>query len=282
MSKQANTTYERLAAEAFNKQSVLFDEIYSPNAIIQYKRKRVRDLVERFVKPKSKILELNAGTGEDAVYFAQQGHHVHATDISDGMQAMLSKKVLSASLADKVSLELCSFTQLEKLKNKGPYDLIFSNFAGLNCTNELKKVLRSFSALLNPGGIVILVLLPKFCLWETLLFLKGNFKTAFRRFFSARGRKAHIEGQYFHCWYYNPSFIKRNMKNEFDLLAVEGLCTLVPPSYIENFAEKYPKTLSALKSKEGKWKGKWPWRSIGDYYIISFRKKPCQTSGDSD
>jgi len=273
MSKHADMIYEQQAAAAFNKQSSLFDEIYSANTIVQYKRKRVRDHIERFIDPRSKILELNAGTGEDAVYFAQHGHYVHAMDISEGMLEILSQKILSASLTDKVSCELCSFTQLNKLRNKGPYDLIFSNFAGLNCTNELGKVLASFSTLLNPGGIITLVLLPKFCLWESLLFVKGKFKTAFRRFFSSAGRKAHIEGKYFRCWYYNPSFIKRLLKKEFDAVSLEGLCTLVPPSYIENFAEKYPKTFDSLREKEEKWKAKWPWRSVGDYYIISFRKK---------
>jgi ubiquinone/menaquinone biosynthesis C-methylase UbiE len=273
MSKPADMVYEQQASAAFNKQSALFDDIYAGNTIIQYKRKRVREHVERFIQPASNILELNAGTGDDAVYFARLGHHVHATDLSRGMQEMLAQKVASASLSDKVCLELCSFTQLEKLNNKGPYDLIFSNFAGLNCTNELEKVLRSFSALLNAGGIVTLVLLPKFCLWETSLLLKGKFKTALRRFFSAGGRRAHVQGEYFHCWYYDPSFIKRHLKKEFDLLALEGLCTLVPPSYIENFAEKYPRTFNLLRGKEDKWKAKWPWRSVGDYYIISFRKK---------
>jgi len=273
MSKHADMIYEQQAAAAFNKQSSLFDEIYSANTIVQYKRKRVRDHIERFIDPRSKILELNAGTGEDAVYFAQHGHYVHAMDISEGMLEILSQKILSASLTDKVSCELCSFTQLNKLRNKGPFDLIFSNFAGLNCTNELGKVLASFSTLLNPGGIITLVLLPKFCLWESLLFVKGKFKTAFRRFFSSAGRKAHIEGKYFRCWYYNPSFIKRLLKKEFDAVSLEGLCTLVPPSYIENFAEKYPKTFDSLREKEEKWKAKWPWRSVGDYYIISFRKK---------
>src|SRR6476659_7626963 len=109
MNKPVDMVYEQQAAEAFNKQSALFDEIYSANAIIQYKRKRVREHVERFIKPQSKILELNAGTGEDAVYFAQHGHYVHATDISQGMQKILAQKILSASLADKVSSELCSF-----------------------------------------------------------------------------------------------------------------------------------------------------------------------------
>ena len=78
------------AAAAFNKQAVLFDELYSANTIIQYKRKRVRDHVDKFI-PHCKILELNAGTGEDAVYFAQHGHDVHATDISQPMQKVLAK-----------------------------------------------------------------------------------------------------------------------------------------------------------------------------------------------
>src|ERR1700733_12687757 len=108
---------ELKAAEAFNKQSPIFDEIYSPNIIIQYKRDRVRTHVEKFLAPQSNILELNAGTGEDAIYFAQQGHYVHATDISEGMQAELKKKRNNAGLENYISTEICSFTQLNNLKN---------------------------------------------------------------------------------------------------------------------------------------------------------------------
>jgi ubiquinone/menaquinone biosynthesis C-methylase UbiE len=273
MSKSADIIYEQQAAKAFNKQSAVFDNIYSNNSIIQYKRKRIRDHVEKFIKSPGKILELNAGTGEDAIYFAEQGHRIHATDISEGMQAVLEKKILSHTLEDKITFELCSFTQLENLINKGPYDLIFSNFAGLNCTDELDKVLQSFSPLLKPGGIVTLVILPKFCLWETLFIFKGKFKTAFRRFFGTRGRKAQIEGEYFKCWYYDPSFIKKQVSPAFAILNIEGLCTIVPPSYLEGFAEKYPKTFRFLRNREEKWKTKWPWRSIGDYYIMSLKKK---------
>src|SRR5205814_5232472 len=194
MSKPADIIYEQQAAKAFNKQSAVFDKIYSDNSIIRYKRKRVRAHVEKFILPQSKILELNAGTGEDAIYFGQNGHYVHATDISEGMQAILAQKILSNALEDKITSELCSFTKLENLINKGPYDLIFSNFAGLNCTGELDKVLQSFSPLLKPGGVDTLVILSKFCLWETLFVFKGKLKTAFRRFLSNKGRKAQIEG----------------------------------------------------------------------------------------
>jgi len=273
MSISSNKISEQKAAEAFTRQSSIFDEIYSANTIIQYKRDRVRTHVENFLKPNSNILELNAGTGEDAIYFAQKGHHVHATDISEGMQTELKKKRDIAGLHSSISTEICSFTELYNLKNKGPYDFIFSNFAGLNCTNELDKVLLSFNSLLKSGGSITLVVMPNFCLWETLLACKGNFKTAFRRFNSKNGVRAHVEGVYFTCWYYKPSYIENILKNDFELISVEGLCSIVPPSYIENFTKKYPRLFKWLCNKEEKYKKKFPWKSIGDYFIISLRKK---------
>jgi ubiquinone/menaquinone biosynthesis C-methylase UbiE len=264
---------EQHASEAFSAQAVIFDDIYAGDTIIKYKRERVRNHVINLLSPGSLILELNSGTGDDALFFAQQGHTVHATDVSAGMQAELKHKVKLSGLENRITAELCSYTQLEQLQNKGPYDHIFSNFAGLNCTNELEKVLVSFDVLLNPGGSVTLVILPKFCLWETLLLFKGKFRTAFRRLFSSNGASAHIQGVYFKCWYYNPSFIINRLKDKFNLAGIEGLCTMVPPSYMEGFAEKHPAVYAYLKNKEDKFKGSWPWKYIGDYYIISLKKK---------
>jgi len=273
MSNGVDTINEIDVAAAFNKQSEAFDSAYAQDLTIQYKRKRVRDHVEQLIKPNSLILELNAGTGEDSIFFAERGHRVHATDISPGMQAKLREKIKSNRLDGMVTQEICSFTNLQNLIRQGPYDFIFSNFAGLNCTRDLDKVLRSFKPLLKDDGIVTLVLLPKFCLWETLLVFRGKFKTAFRRFFSSHGRKAHIEGEHFLCWYYNPSFVKRILRQDFDVVKIEGLCAIVPPSYIENFAEKFPKLFKLLTTVEEKWKESWPWKVVGDYYIISLRKK---------
>ena len=264
---------EQFAETAFSRQSGVFDALYSDNTIINYKRKRVRDHILKHLKPGSNILELNSGTGEDALFFARQGFKVHATDISNGMQNELKQKALQNGMQQMIGTEMCSYTQLQQLKNKGPYDLIFSNFAGLNCTGELDKVLNSFLDLLNPGGMVTLVILPKFCLWETLLLFKGKFKTAFRRFFSGGGRAAHVEGVHFKCWYYNPSYIKTHLKAGFEVISTEGLCTIVPPSYIEGFAEKHPIVCKYLVYAEEKLKNTWPWRNIGDYYIISLKKK---------
>jgi ubiquinone/menaquinone biosynthesis C-methylase UbiE len=261
------------AAIAFSNQSSVFDKLFSTNTIVQYKRQRVRNHLLKYLCTGNFILELNSGTGEDAIWLAQQNFRVHATDISSGMQQILKQKAIKAHLEKQITNELCSFTQLQNLQQKGPYDMIFSNFAGLNCTNELDKVLSSFSSLLKPNGIVTLVLLPKFCLWEFLFLFKGKFRTALRRFSGKKGVNANVEGAHFKCWYYNPSYIISRLKNEFNVLNIEGLCTLVPPSYIENFPEKHPKKYAFLKAKETKLKDKWPWKGIGDYYIISFQKK---------
>lgn len=266
-------TCDEQAEPAFSRQSAIFDALYSGNTIINYKRERVRSHVLQHLPPGASILELNSGTGEDALFFAQKGYKVHATDVSAGMQDVLKQKIVFNNMGGSVTTELCSYTMLHQLKNRGPFDHIFSNFAGLNCTGELGKVLASLAALLKPGGTITLVILPKFCLWETLLLFKGKFSTAFRRFFSQKGVRAHIEGVYFKCWYYNPSFITHRLKNEFELLGIEGLCCLVPPSYIEGFAEKHPVAYKYLVNMEDKLKSTWPWNYVGDYYIISFKKK---------
>jgi ubiquinone/menaquinone biosynthesis C-methylase UbiE len=273
MDSQINHKNELKVAAAFNSQSAIFDKLYSDNTIIHYKRSRVREHLLEYLKPNSKILELNAGTGDDAIYLAQFGHFIHTTDISVGMQEKLVEKTALHNAGSSVTTELCSYTDLKKLKDEGPYDCIFSNFAGLNCTGDLDLVLSEFSRLLKTGGIAVLVMLPKFCLWESLLMVKGKFKTATRRFFSKNGRKANIDGISFTCWYYSPGYLKRQLRDKFNLVEIEGLCTIVPPSYIEKFPEKYPKLYSYLCRAEYKLKNTWPWKYIGDYFIVTLRKK---------
>ena len=257
------------AAEAFTKQSIVFDRLYCNDPMIHYKRERVRDHILA-LQPGSSLLELNCGSGDDALFFSAQGFHVHATDISEGMLKMLESK-LSTCESHRITTEKISFAELPQLRNKGPFDAVYSNFGGLNCTGELQNVLRDLHPLVKKGGTVTLVLISSFCLWEFLLLFKGKFRTAFRRFFSDKGRKAHIEGSYFTCWYYHPSFVRRHLAG-FEPVSLEGLCSVVPPSYLEGFADKYPKLFEWLALKEKQLKHRWPWKYCGDYFIASFRK----------
>jgi ubiquinone/menaquinone biosynthesis C-methylase UbiE len=273
MSTPQYPDHESEASRAFSRQAPFFDNLYGADPIVLYKRQRVRSHLMRYLSPGSYILELNAGTGEDAVFLAKQGHSVHATDVSEQMQKMLANKVKRYHLEDRVSYEQCSFTRLDQLKDKGPYDLVFSNFAGLNCTNQLPQVLDSLAGLLKPGGMITLVLLPGFCLWESLLLLKGKFRTATRRMVGTKGATAHIEGVLFKCWYYRPGPIINRLSGLFYLLSAEGLCTFVPPSYMAGFTTRWPRLYRRLVALESRLKSKWPWKFIGDYMILTFVSK---------
>ncbi|MFN3940669.1 MAG: class I SAM-dependent methyltransferase, partial [Chitinophagales bacterium] len=92
---------QKKTTQAFNTQAGKFDAIYDSDIIVEYKRHRVRSHLEKFISHGSKILELNAGTGNDAIYFAQQGHWVHATDIAENMQQILIQKVARAQLQNR-------------------------------------------------------------------------------------------------------------------------------------------------------------------------------------
>ena len=266
-------TNESLATAAFSSQAPIFDQLYARDKIVQYKRDRVRGHLKKFIRAGDHILELNSGTGQDAIWLAQQNCLVHATDYARGMLEVLNKLIVSERLENKITTEFRSFTDLKNLQQKGPYDVIFSNFAGLNCTSHLDEVLASFYPLLTSKGIMTLVLLPKFCLWEFLLLFKGKFKTATRRFCNGEGANARVENTHFKCWYYNPSYITTKLNANFRLLQIEGLCTIVPPSYLEHFGDKYPKLFDILQNREDRWKSRWPWKYIGDYYILTLQKK---------
>ncbi len=273
MGDSKHIAFDTEAERAFSTQAPVFDAIYSTDSGIRYKRQRVRSHVLPLLKPGARILELNSGTGEDALFFASLGFRVHATDISAGMQEQLQRKCNAHPHGRRVTCERCSFMELEKLADRGPYDHIFSNFAGLNCTGELDRVLDQLGGLLKPGGGITLVMLPRFCLWETMLVFRGRFRTAFRRWFSRNGRTANVEGVSFKCWYYPPSVVYRRLESLFEKRTLEGMCIAVPPSYIQGFEEKYPRCDRFLKKIEQVIRFSRAWRTIGDYYILSMTKK---------
>jgi ubiquinone/menaquinone biosynthesis C-methylase UbiE len=266
-------TYEQQAATAFSAQAPAFDLLYDTDATIIYKRKRVRDHIHQYLQPSSSMLELNAGTGTDACYFAALGHTIHATDISASMLHQLRHKAAAAALTNQISSEVCSFSQLSTLQHKGPFQYVYSNFAGLNCTNELPQVLESLDALVAPGGVVTLVILPRFCLWEWLLMFRGHFREAFRRWSGKKGAAATINGADFRCWYYSPDFIKKKMPGSFVHLHTEGLSVLTPPSFIQGFPLRHPGIWKLLVRIEETLARRWPFNRMGDYYMISFCKK---------
>ena len=261
---------EQNISAAFSAQSVVFDEVDENNPIIQWMRGRIREHVLMFWKTSDSILELNAGTGIDAIYFAQKGFRIHATDNALGMLDVLNQKIVQQSIGNNITTQQCSFLELEKIQQTG-FNHIFSNFGGLNCTDRLDEVLRSFDRLIKPGGTVTLVLMPKICPWELVLALKGNFKVAFRRL-KKKGAPTYLEGQYFTTYYYSPSAVRKMFDKDYSLISIKGLGIAVPPPYLESFPTKNPRIYKKLLSLENVVADIPLFRSWADHFIISVRK----------
>ncbi len=258
-------------SQGFGNQSVIFDELYDANQIVNYMRKLIREEVLSQLKAGDHILEINAGTGTDAMFFAQNGFQVTAVEISPGMVKKANEKCKSLGLQDRVKFINASFEELDKLSEKD-FDFAYSNFGGLNCTPNLIKVVESLLGKLKSGGRATMTILPPFTLWEKLHALKGNFEIANRR--KKQGPSlAHIEGEYFHCWYYNPKEIISAISSKIAASAITGLCIFVPPSFMDQFPKKHPFLYKWL-IKVDSLVAKWPvFNRIGDYFMLSVTKK---------
>lgn len=256
---------------AFSKQSPIFDETDRQNNLLLWMRDRVHKEVLAHIKKDAYLLELNCGTGIDALFFAQQGIRVKATDNAAGMLEQLHRKIADNGLEEMITAERCSFNNLEKLGNEPQFDYVFSNFGGLNCTDRLDKVLHDIDRLLKPGGSFTLVIMPRVCLWEMLLLFKGYFKTAFRRF-KKGGTRARVEGVYFTCYYYNPQYIIEALGKNYTVESLKGLAITVPPPYIEQFTEKHPRLFKKLERWENKLWNKAPFNRWGDHFMITMTK----------
>jgi ubiquinone/menaquinone biosynthesis C-methylase UbiE len=194
--KNSTLAQENLVNIAFNAQSQKFDQITTSNPMEVLFRDIVRKHVTQFVRKDQFMLELNCGTGLDAVYFAELGLQVHATDNSDGMLAQLAEKTKRFSFSDRVSYQKCSFNNLEMIESNQKFDHVFSNFGGLNCAENIKETIKQLDAHVNHKGSVHFVMIAPICLWEIAAVFKGRFVYAFRRF-SKRGVKSKVEGHYF-------------------------------------------------------------------------------------
>lgn len=259
-------------AQAFSRTAEKYDRFAEDHPNLTRMRARVYAHFKRFLVSEAHILELNSGTGTDAVYLAQQGHHVHATDIAPDMLGRIQDKVNRFGLSDRVSVQKCSFTDLGQV-GSGPFDAVFSNLGGLNCIPDLSQVAKSLSSLLKPGGVVTWVLMPPIYVSELALALSGNFKVAFRRL-APRGTLAHLEGLHFMIYYYTPDQVIDAFGPEYVPLSLEGLSVFAPPAESKNLAKRHPSLYRCLCWLDDHLARRAPFSRWGDFFIISLRYEP--------
>lgn len=234
-------------------------------------RRQVYAHTKKYLKPKSRILELNAGTGIDAVNFVRDGHTVHATDLASGMVEQINRKIVSLSLSPFLSCQQLSYVDLDQIRERG-FDFIFSNFGGLNCINDLRQVTRHFPNLLRDGGFITLVIMPVACPWEIAGLVRHG-KKALRRF-RAQGVLAHLEGNYFQTYYHSLSAIKAAFDARFTFISSEGLASVSAQPHNFDFASKHPLIDKVLTSLDARVRNHFPFNRWADHLIVTFQYTP--------
>jgi ubiquinone/menaquinone biosynthesis C-methylase UbiE len=245
-----------------------YEKLSEENDIDIARRNCIRNHVNHYLKPNHKILEINAGSGIDAVYFAQNGNPVLATDIASESEKYICSKIKALGLTN-LRFQNCSFTALQNIKPE-KFDHIFSNFGGLNCIDDLSSVFNQFDTLLNPNGFVTLVIMPPYYPWEMITLLKGN-KNAFRRF-NKNGVLANINGHSIKTFYHSPKRVKIALGNNFKHIKTRNIGTFYPSNHFASL-QKHKYSIAKLLKFDNWINGSFFMiKGVGDYFIITFQK----------
>jgi len=261
---------------AFDTVAHQYDTHFTYSACGLLQRQRVWQYLEGIL-PKGKswrILELNCGTGEDAIWLARKGHQVMATDAAQEMVACATAKAQTAKLAHAISFKQMTFGQLAQADFGPPFDLVFSNFGGLNCIGPkaLRQLSIDLAGLLAPHGRFVAVLMPDFCLWEVVYFsLKMNADQALRR---ARGKavEAQLGDRLLPIWYYRPALFASFFNGHFRKKSLQPIGISLPPSYLDPFFKKRLRWLSFLNRMEGHLTRYESLAGLADHFLLDLQR----------
>lgn len=254
--------------KAFTLQSRNYDILDHANPILDRWRTLVHRHVNEVIKPNSRILELNSGSGLDALRLVKEGHSVLATDIAPGMIEQIKNKIAASGCPERFRVQLCSFEELHQVKGGEKFDFIFSNMGGLNCCPDLTRVTHHIPGLLEKRAYVTWAIMPPFCPWEWLWFLKG--KNGFRRLRKG-GTPAHMEGEYFQTFYHSVGSIQKAFGKNFRLVKSEGLGALSPPPSAMDFVRKNPGLTHSLSRMDEAFRHYFPFNRCADHIILTFQ-----------
>jgi len=222
-----------------------YDQGFTFSKIGQAQRSAVWKELGRTFRSGDRVLEIGCGTGIDACFLAERGVQVAACDSSPAMVRVAARRIREMNAnANTIDLHLLTAENLAAVQHEAPFDGVFSNFAALNCVEDLNAVGQNLGRLLKPGGTALLCFLGPCCFWEVIWFLlKANPRKAFRRWHSASVTAKLAPGSSIQVHYYGIRSLARIFAPSLRLRSWRGIGLMVPPSYVESAAKQFPALL---------------------------------------
>lgn len=258
-------------AAPFDVVAANYDRVFTESLIGRAQRNRVWEYVAPLWHSGDRILELNCGTGEDALHLASRGVRVTACDASSEMIRVATRRKSAEAPEADVALHVIRNEEIGVLSTTRYFDGVLSNFSGLNCIADLDSFARDLAPLVRPDARIVLCFSSRFCAWEFLWYVaKGELAKAFRRWSGetvARLGEAHVEVRY-------PTVrqIARAFAPWFALEDVVGVGVAIPPSYAESWAQQHARLFGVLARLEPSVSRLPLLRVTGDHYLLRFRR----------
>ncbi len=174
-------------SERVNKIYELFDE---DSRLNRSKAARVEfittvRIIEDYLRPGDKILDIGAGAGEYSLYFAEKGYDIHAVELSDANIAAFRRKILpshSLELVQGNALDLSAYSDesFDIVLLFGPLYHLASPEDRLKAIEEAKRVCKRSGKLFFAFITNDMVILTEFCC-NNRYFTEGDYdKETFR------------------------------------------------------------------------------------------------------
>jgi SAM-dependent methyltransferase len=259
------------AGLAFDRLATAYDSLFTFSAIGKSQREVVWKRALTVFAIGNHILELNCGTGQDALFLAEAGMSVTACDASLGMIEQARRKMAVEAPDASVEFLPLRTEEIGVLPPTPRFDGVFSNFSGLNCVGDLASVAQQLSGRLTPGASLLLCLSTRYCLWETIYFLlHGDPRKALRRWKGVS--QARFGGQEFPVYYPTVAQLRSAFAPNFRLVSMTGIGVAVPPSYVESWMAPHPRLLKLLEAIDETVRA-WPGlRTLGDHMLLHLEK----------
>jgi SAM-dependent methyltransferase len=261
------------SAQAYwNVAADTYEQKFTGTIVGQTRRHAVWRDLERIFHPGDQVLELNCGTGIDAVFLAGKGVRILACDIAPRMIELARERAEAAEVTVRTDFRVLATEDISTLREQGPFDGAFSNFSGLNCVEDLSQVAEDLGDLLNPGAPFLMCMMGRFVPWEIAWFLAhGRPKRALMRIREERTcypGPGNLRVQ-------RPSVaqITEQMGAEFRLRAWKGIGITVPPSYMEHWASRFPNLTRRLAEVDRRIGSLPLFRSMADCVLLEFERR---------
>lgn len=252
-----------------------YDAEMEANPSMRYMRQVSLATLRATFAPGQRVLEIGCGTGIEAVELAQRGVTVVATDLSAEMVLRARERVRRSALEDRITVHQVKASQLENLLPQygaGAFEGAYSSFGPLNGEPDLLPVASALARLVRSGGHLVLSVMNRFYAFETVWYLlHGRMRQAARRWRGSAQASISLQAPLrVPTCYHSAASLRRAFSPGFRLTGCRALPLLLPPPYLHDMWDRWPRLWARLTPLEERLAPRWPWRGWGDHLLMLF------------